>query len=213
MYKLPKFRNRLKMLTRIYFLIIILGAASLASCMVDPEEKAITQNRSERDAWFKYSEHSPLNKEQRNRFSGLDYFTYNTDMRIPARLIRDEKPNDIDVKSDTGFDAVFKGIGFVEFMHKGHSYRLAAYHPPRFMASVDQGNILFIPFGDATNGETTFSIGRYLDIPMPESEDHILDFNKAYNPFCAYNETYLCPGPPEKNVLPFSVKAGEKKFE
>jgi uncharacterized protein (DUF1684 family) len=72
---------------------------------------------------------------------------------------------------------------------------------------------LFIPFTDLTNGKETYGGGRYLDIIIPETDSFILDFNLAYNPYCAYNHTYSCPIPPEENFINNQVKAGEKKLQ
>ena len=73
--------------------------------------------------------------------------------------------------------------------------------------------IYYIPFTDLTNGEETYGAGRYLDFKIPESEKVIIDFNLAYNPYCAYNHSYSCPIPPKENNLNIKIEAGEKTFE
>ena len=70
---------------------------------------------------------------------------------------------------------------------------------------------MFIPFRDATSGKETYGAGRYID--MAESEQYVIDFNTAYNPFCVYNENYSCPIPPKENWLAVEIKAGEKNFK
>jgi uncharacterized protein (DUF1684 family) len=71
---------------------------------------------------------------------------------------------------------------------------------------------LFLPFSDATNGNETYSGGRYIDLRIPTSDSVLIDFNKAYNPYCAYNPKYSCPIVPKQNRLPIPVRAGVKAF-
>jgi len=72
---------------------------------------------------------------------------------------------------------------------------------------------LFIPFKDATSGKETYGAARYLEIEETEVGIFLVDFNKAYNPYCAYSEAYSCPFPPRENWLEVAIKAGEKKFK
>jgi uncharacterized protein (DUF1684 family) len=71
---------------------------------------------------------------------------------------------------------------------------------------------LFIPFRDKTSGSETYSSGRYLDLEESGGDEYELDFNKAYNPYCAYNMSYTCPVPPRENILPVMISAGEKNY-
>jgi uncharacterized protein (DUF1684 family) len=80
------------------------------------------------------------------------------------------------------------------------------------MHDREYGNLLFLPFRDKTNGKTTYGAGRYLDISFPASDSIYLDFNKAYNPYCAYDDRWSCPLVPFENHLEVSILAGEKKY-
>jgi uncharacterized protein (DUF1684 family) len=102
--------------------------------------------------------------------------------------------------------------GEVHFLLKGESYHLEVYQNPEISQRPGYEDYLFIPFTDLTNGETTYAGGRYIDFRMTSSEDLILDFNKAYNPYCSYNPKYSCPIPPEVNHLPVRIETGEKNY-
>lgn len=98
------------------------------------------------------------------------------------------------------------------FELKGDDFELYAY---RNVDPSQKGsnNPLFIPFYDKSNGKSTYGGGRYLDVKMDNVDDSlVLDFNKAYNPYCAYNDQFACPVPPEENRLNVSITAGEKDF-
>ena len=81
------------------------------------------------------------------------------------------------------------------------------------MENPDYFDYLFLPFLDLTNGKTTYSGGRYIDLRIPEGDTIIIDFNKAFNPYCAYSHHYSCPVVPSENYLDFEVRAGVKKFK
>lgn len=72
---------------------------------------------------------------------------------------------------------------------------------------------LFVPFVDETSGKETYGSGRYLDLEQARGDDYVLDFNMAYNPYCAYNDDYVCPIPPRENKLPIEIRAGEKTYK
>ena len=98
-----------------------------------------------------------------------------------------------------------RSVGTLIFSWRGKTYTLDA---------LDEGNNeFFIIFGDETNARETYGAGRYLYVPVPEDGDKvIIDFNKAFNPPCAFTEFATCPLPPKQNKLPFSIPAGEKNY-
>ncbi len=91
---------------------------------------------------------------------------------------------------------------------------LTIYQSKDLMKNPQYKDYLFVPFTDATTGDETYGSGRYIDITIPEIKGSLffLDFNKAYNPYCAYSEGYNCPVPPKENYLTVAIKAGEKNF-
>lgn len=109
----------------------------------------------------------------------------------------------------------FRIYGILNFTLHGKQLRLHVYQSKNLMTDPQYANYLFIPFTDKTNGETTYEAGRYIDLSSADlpADDFLLDFNKAYNPYCAYiSNKYNCPVPPKENDLPAEIKAGEKKW-
>ena len=106
-------------------------------------------------------------------------------------------------------------IGLVKFTINNKPYQLSAYQLLALRTNPDQQDLFFIPFTDATSGEETYAAGRYLDFKLSEIQNGstlILDFNKAYNPYCAFVDGYNCPIPPPENQLQAFIKAGEKAY-
>jgi uncharacterized protein (DUF1684 family) len=102
--------------------------------------------------------------------------------------------------------------GSVAFRHKGKDYKLNVYQNIELVKKPGYEKHLFIPFNDETNGNETYGGGRFLDVYENGEQKLLIDFNKAYNPYCAYNHKYSCPIPPESNNLNLKIKAGEKKW-
>ncbi len=189
-----------------------------ASCSTDEhaEEEleqfnstTIQTARKEKDAFFKSDPKAPLLPEQQKEFKGLRYFTPTEDFFLDASFDQAETPDTIIMLTSKSNDKRrYLRYGFFTFTIGDSTYKLTA-----FKALGQATSALFVPFGDATNGKTTYGAGRYLDIEEEiGADEYILDFNAAYNPYCAYNHSYSCPLVPAENILKVSIKAGEKKF-
>ena len=124
-----------------------------------------------------------------------------------------DKP-EVKFKTFAGFGQRYLRYGKLHFKYKGNSYSLSVYFSPAESVMEKYKNHLFIPFTDQTNGRFTYGGGRYVDILTTDikSGKVIIDFNKNYNPYCAYTTGYMCPIPPKENDLPIAVTAGEKAF-
>lgn len=190
-----------------FFLVIFFPGCS------HPEpnyEQTILAARAEKDRAFKESTDSPLNAEDRGAFTSLPYFSPDPIYRVGA-LLRVAPPAEaisVTMPTSTGKQREMRRVGRLEFNLKGQALSLTAFAE----AGAAGAPRLFVPFGDLTNGTETYPAGRYLDLDPTPTGLYELDFNKAYNPFCAYNETYDCPYPPKENRLPLPVRAGEKLF-
>ncbi|SDB18918.1 hypothetical protein SAMN03097699_0001, partial [Flavobacteriaceae bacterium MAR_2010_188] len=103
--------------------------------------------------------------------------------------------------------------GILTFNLKGENFKLNIYEGKEMKTKEGFEDFLFLPFLDETNGEETYGGGRYIDARIPETDTMTIDFNKAYNPYCAYNEKYSCPIVPRVNYLPIKVEAGVKVFK
>jgi len=159
---------------------------------------------------FKYGQNSPLPADRRGRFKGLDYYPVDPSLRFRVKLNRYPAPKTINIGTNTGEIRTGLRYGYFEFEVGGRTCRLQVYRliddPPT------DGPNLFVPFRDATSGVETYAAGRYIDLRENTLGIYDLDFNRAYNPSCAYGEGFSCPVPPEENRLTVPIRAGERKF-
>ncbi len=165
--------------------------------------------RAEKDDFFREHPSSPLLPEQRASFDGLSYFPENDGLVIRAPMQSEgvDLEEEIALPTTTGDTQVYRRAGVVRFEVDGEAAQLTLF---RSLAMHD----LFLPFRDATSGSETYGAGRYLEVDPPTAgEDVVVDFNYAYNPYCAYNPEWSCPIPPGENWLAVSIRAGERAFE
>ncbi len=161
--------------------------------------------RQRKDQFFKTDPHSPLLPEQKEAFDGLKYFPENTDLRFEVDVEPFETQETVTMQTSTGGVQDYIRWGRFEFEVDGQPAQLTVFMSPG-------GGGYFLPFMDATNGDESYDSGRYLEIePVPGGKFQV-DFNLAYNPYCAYNEYWTCPIPPKENRLSAPIRAGEKKF-
>ncbi len=165
--------------------------------------------RKEKDSYFGADSDSPIPEEERALFKGLKYFPPNADYQVKAHLSKFEKPEVITMATSKGTIRQYLKYGLFQFELHGRKQQLHAYKA----ADDPTDHSLFVPFTDETSGKESYGAGRYLDIENQKRDDYILDFNLAYNPYCAYNEDYVCPVPPRENKLPIAVRAGEKNYK
>lgn len=164
----------------------------------------IEANRAEKDRFFRSSPYSPI--QDRASFTGLNYYPPQPDYRYTLLLERADEPEPLTFQTSTGDERTYYRIGVVSFEVEGQPAQLAIY-------KSDDHDELFLPFRDATSGNETYGAGRYLEPEALASGEIVVDFNLAYNPFCAYSEDYSCPLPPVENWLKIPIRAGEKAFE
>lgn len=143
--------------------------------------------------------------DSRAHFSGLDYWPGGMDWRIPGRFIPHPPGKTLPIVNIIGTTDHIPNPGAVEFQRDGKPFRLEA---------LDQGEgTLFLVFADRTSGHGSYGAGRYLDAPMPDTQGQVmLDFNRAYNPPCAFTPFATCPLPPPENRLDLAIAAGERDY-
>lgn len=164
--------------------------------------------RADKDAFFRDDPRSPLTDEQRASFDGLSYFPETPELGVEGWLETDGVDLDeaIVMQTSTGGEQTYRRAGVVHFEVDGQPSRVTLY------ASPDMHE-LFLPFRDATSGKDTYGAGRYLEVERPGADGHVvIDFNVAYNPYCAYNPNWSCPIPPGENWLAVPIRAGERTF-
>lgn len=175
------------------------------------QETALSTFRAELDDFMEFHPQSPLDDEQRNGFDGLSYYEHNPALVFrltPERLEPDEPL--LEMETSTGDRRQYRRWGVLRFVVEGDEAALTLYSEP-------DGTGFFLPFRDATSGGETYGAGRYLDDHRPGLRPLgdgtlELDFNYAYNPYCAYSPAYSCPLPPRENWLSVPIRAGEKTF-
>jgi hypothetical protein len=157
--------------------------------------------RRMKDQYFATSPDSPLTPEQQQGFHGLNYFPENPTLRLEVVVDVFVTKENIVIQTTTGDEREYKRHGRFKFTADGQPAELTLYYG-------EHG--FFLPFVDALAGIETYPAGRYLE-PEPLLGDRFLvDFNDAYNPFCAYNEQWSCPITPAENKLKVPIRAGEK---
>jgi uncharacterized protein (DUF1684 family) len=169
----------------------------------------IKKEREEKDRFMKTSKESPF-ATLKEEFSGLKYFEPDTKYRVVANLspITDEKV--VVLPTSDGKEQRYLEYADATFTLDGVDCKLTILEVME--TGIFRGK-LFLAFGDETSANETYGAGRYLDLnKTPGSNTITLDFNKAYNPYCAYNDTYSCPFPPTGNLLKVAIKAGEKSY-
>ena len=160
--------------------------------------------RQQKDQFFGKDQQSPLLPKKKQIFDGLKYFQVDDTLRFELKIDEFEEKQQIKMQTSTGDLRDFTRYGKLKFTVDGEEVSLTVYHNPHGY---------FIPFVDTQAGKETYGAGRYLDPEQTPDGHLILDFNLAYNPYCAYNENYSCPLPPAENRLPVAIRAGEKNFK
>ncbi len=192
-------------------MILFTGCSEPRTEKGDPPASAhpILQERLAKDKAFKSGADSPILEQERPEFRGLAYYPINSDLKFTVRLNRYTGPTLVKLATNTG--EIRRGLryGYFDFQVSGQDCRLQVYRLEDVSGSA---STLFIPFRDSTSGGETYPSGRYIDLVENTSGIYELDFNRAYNPYCAYNSTFSCPIPPAENALGVPIRAGEKKY-
>jgi len=159
--------------------------------------------RAEKDEFFGKHPQSPLTREQKLDFKGLHYFPENAALRLDVQVELLNDPQPMTMQTSTGGVQEYMRYGKFKFQVDGQAVELTIYQ-------ADYG--FFLPFVDALAGKETYPAGRYLEPELLPGNRFLVDFNIAYNPYCAYNDAWSCPITPTENRLKVPIEAGEKLF-
>jgi hypothetical protein len=200
--------------TRKNSIFLVIGAGVIFTIILlfqsfgaDNYVEEMVEYRKKQDNFLKASPDSPIPDSLRAGFTTLNYFPVDKKFKVSAKFVPHPKYERIQIPQTGGQSEVYIIAGKLEFMLNKTKCSLTAYQP-----NGNDSKSLFIPFRDQTSKVTTYGGGRYLDVRLIEGRV-VLDFNKAYNPYCVYNYTqFACPIPPQENTLPVAVEAGEKDF-
>jgi len=199
------------------FGLLLLFFIPIISCSQKPESTTYTQqirkHRYELNVKFADKETTPLTEKDFKEFSTLKFFPIDSTYHITAKFELNENPILFEMPTTTDRKPIYKTYGVASFELKGETYELQIYQNQELILDPEYKNHLFIPFVDKTNGNESYGGGRYLDLEQPEDDTIILDFNRAYNPYCAYSDRYSCPIPPIENHLNVAINAGVKAYK
>lgn len=153
-------------------------------------------------------ETTPLKEEEIDQFKGIHFFSIDLDYVILAQLKPIKNGKTIPFPTSAQKIKYYKEYAFLDFQLKGKKHTLTVFQPDPPIEGYEDN--LFLPFMDDTNGETSYGGGRYIDLKTSDIQNKsiILDFNQAYNPYCAYSQHYNCPIPPMSNYLDTAIEAG-----
>ena len=163
----------------------------------------LTEYRKSKDEYFAQTEQSPLTGEQQRTFKGLNYFPENPALRFEVKLEAFPKQETIHMQTSTSGIQPHQRLGRIRFTVEGQEAELTIY-------GDEHG--YFLPFVDNLAGKETYPAGRYLEPEALGNDRFLVDFNYAYNPYCAYNDRWSCPLTPAENHLKVPIRAGEKNF-
>jgi uncharacterized protein (DUF1684 family) len=163
----------------------------------------VARSRAARDVFLAEHYASPLPEEDQASFEGLDYFAPDEAWRLPAEY-EPAPPKRIEIPSSTGTSHLYVRIGLATVHIDGIAHSLAVFDD-------GDGNV-FIPFADDTNGAGTYGGGRYVPLTVDAEGTAWIDFNDAHNPYCAYDDEFVCPLPPASNRITVRIPAGEKDY-
>lgn len=174
----------------------------LASTNPEQYIAKITKERTAKDELFRNGPDSPITDKE--NFHGLHYFKVNPEFRVKANITpytKDDK--ELVIRYTDSTSEKYERYGYANFTINGKAHKLLL---------LKNEGVISVLFKDETNGQETYGGGRYLDYPVSEIKNNtvVLDFNNAYNPYCAYQPTYACPVPPSENTLPIAIWAGEQ---
>lgn len=174
--------------------------------------EAVERFQKELNADFASIEKSPLLKEDLAVFKSLDFFPFEPQLQIIADFVRTPNEKVFEMKTSTDRKPLYVKFGEAHFSINGKRLVLHIFQNIELSKKEEYKDYLFLPFSDVTSGKESYIGGRYIDLKIPTGNTILIDFNKAYNPYCAYNHKYSCPIVPMENDLPIAIQAGVKKF-
>ena len=197
-------------ITKTLQILLALGLSFQVEAQTFTEE--IAQHRENYKKEFVENSHAPLDSSD---LKYLDFYEADESYKVKVEFKAVKKAKPFEMQTTDGRADIQRVFGELTFEIKGQKQTLQVYQSLSLMKNPMYRDYLFIPFKDLTNGTDTYGGGRYIDLRMKELEVGAiyLDFNKAYNPYCAYSAGYSCPIPPKENHLKVRVEAGERAYK
>jgi uncharacterized protein (DUF1684 family) len=196
------------------YVLILMISALFTSCVSQAQKEEIADSQKfqkELNAEYKNPKTTPLRGNNFTNFKEHPFFPINLKYRVSAKLTRAENAVPFELPTSSGKTKTYQEYGKVSFVLEGKELMLTLYQSLALSQQSGYEDYLFLPFRDATNEIETYGGGKYMDLKIPAGDTIILDFNKSYHPYCAYNAyDYNCPIVPAENILPVRIEAGVK---
>lgn len=174
---------------------------------IETWKRALLRFRAEKDEFFRQSHESPFAHSGREGFTGLKYFDPDPAFHFDTKLNRYPDEASSMMTTSKGTRQLYNNIGRFDLLIAGQPVQVQAYQ-----SAEGEDPDLFVPFRDATSGKESYGAARYLDMDVQHDDRYLVDFNYAYDPYCAYNDAFACPLPPHENWLKVAIRAGEKRY-
>lgn len=192
--------------------IVLVTALFMSQFIYSQSELSSKEFQDELNREYADPEETPLDSLDLIHFTSLEFFPIDENYIVEAKLIKQDSPEFFEMETSTSRRPEYRVWAYAYFTLNGEEQKLTIYQSKKLMNTLEYGDYLFLPFSDLSNGESTYYGGRYVDLRIPEGNSIMIDFNKAYNPLCAYSNRFSCPKVPSENTLKTSVNAGVKKF-
>ena len=195
----------------VYIIVFLLSVSAVFSQNRKEQMREIKKFQKELDEEYSSPSTTPLRGENLKNFSGHPFFPVNLKYCVTATLEKIDGARPFEIQTSSGKTKTYQEYGTLHFTLEGQPCTLTVYVSLALLKDPAYRDYLFLPFRDATNGTDTYGGGRYLDLRIPKGKTVTVDFNKAYQPYCAYNAyDYSCPVVPAENTLPIRIEAGMK---
>jgi uncharacterized protein len=197
---------------RILIALLFLIQINLSYAQVQFDIVAVEKFQKELNAEYADKKTSPLTAKDLKVFKTLEFYPINETFFVNANFVRTESEKRFEMKTSTSRKPMYVKYGEAHFIMEGQAFQLNIYQNIELSKQGEYKDYLFLPFSDLTCGKESYIGGKYIDLKIPQGDMIIIDFNKSYNPLCAYNHIYSCPKVPLENDLKIEIKAGVKKF-
>ncbi len=192
-----------------YIFLLLLFPLLVFSQKVSKEVTEVKRFQEELNAEYLNPKETPLRGDNFTSFKKHPFFPIDTKYRVVAKFAKTENAKPFELPTSSGKTKSYREYGKATFELDGKYYTLTLYQSLDLIKQKKYKNYLFLPFRDLTNEKETYGGGKYMDLTVPKGNTIVLDFNKSYQPYCAYNAyDYNCPVVPEENKLPVEIRAG-----
>ncbi len=196
---------------KLLVIVVIIFIGKIALCQADTSVINDTKRfQSELKTEYDDPYHTPLSAKAKKTFKGIHFYPFNAKYVVNARFVRTPNEKPFQMSTSSGMRKTYVKYAEVFFAIDKKEYKLSVYQSQDLLKSEEYKDYLFIPFTDATSGNETYEGGRYIDLTVTNADHILINFNKAYHPYCAYTDGYNCPVPPQQNTLPIKIEAGVK---